>query len=351
MIDNPLIQVIVSLIILLFLGYFAYNIYLIEFEKMLKNQSDIRKEVDVIQGILDFNDKKNVKLETYNKAAQGYVDINPSINQEGGAEYSYNFWLYVDRDNIDKVFGTAEKKDIVLFLKGETKLYHSAKNKNCGNRTLAQKEHINIMIKNPLVKLKPDGTSIVIEYNNIYTPESYQDRSNLGIQCAEIDANSWNSKHKNMLGIYNLDFNRKWFMVTLIMKEVADSNNVLMNNRASCKMYINGLNVLDKKVEVVYNGKSLSATFKSNKSPLHINPSLDDLKDPYKVFGNRHIKTENAVKMADLKYFNYAIDEPKIAEIYSNGFSKKKANIVTAEEARYTMVTNAEMEKNEIKEL
>jgi len=24
-----------------------------------------------------------------------YADIRPSINQEGGAEYSYNFWVYI----------------------------------------------------------------------------------------------------------------------------------------------------------------------------------------------------------------------------------------------------------------
>ena len=322
---------------------------MIEFEKLLKSQSDIRKEVDVLKGILDFQEKNSIQIETYNKASEEFIDINPSINQEGGAEYSYNFWLYVDRDIMDSNFGSGEKKDIILFLKGESKLYYSSKNKNCGNRTQQLKEHVNVMIKNPLIKLRPDGTSIVVEYNNIYTPESYKDNSDMSRQCATIDANSWNKKHENMLGVYNLDFNRKWFMVTLIMKEVADSNNILLNNRASCKMYINGLNVLDKKVGVTYNGKALSATFKNNKSPLHINPYLDSLKDPYKVFGNRSIKKIDALKMADLKYFNYAIDEPKIAELYSNGFRKTKAEVKSENEKRYTMVTNAEMEKNEIK--
>ena len=54
---------------------------------------------------------------------------------------------------------------------------------------------------------------------------------------------------------------------------------------------------------------------------------------------------------ADLKYFNYAIDETKIAELYSNGFKKTKATIKDDKEDRYLMVTNTEMENNEIKEL
>jgi len=84
----------------------------------------------------------------------------------------------------------------------------------------------------------------------------------------------WKSKNKNMVGIYNLDFNNKWFMVTIVMKEVSDSNNILMKNRASCKIYINGINVLDKKVETVYNGSIYSATFKNNKSPFYIKTTV-----------------------------------------------------------------------------
>ena len=93
---NPVTQVIISLIILLLMGYVAYNIYLIELHHMFKGQNDIKKEVEIFNGILDFYQSKDIAYNTKNKAHEMYRDISPSINQEGGAEYSYNFWLYVE---------------------------------------------------------------------------------------------------------------------------------------------------------------------------------------------------------------------------------------------------------------
>ena len=32
-----------------------------------------------------------------------------------------------------------------------------------------------------------------------------------------------------MIGIYDIEFSNKWFMVSIVMKEVADNNNILTN--------------------------------------------------------------------------------------------------------------------------
>ena len=315
MLNSPLIQVIISLVLLILLGYFAYYIYLIEFEKMLQSSSDVKKEIKVLDGVYDFSTSEN-KYETHNEADDSYLDINPSINQEGGAEYSYNFWLYIDKNKLDKSYGPQlhqDRKDIILFLKGEKKLYLSESNKNCSNRLPSNEDYYNIMIKNPLVRLSPDGTKIVVEYNNIYNPDSFQFRANHLKNCLEIDSSSWMDKNSNLLGIYELNFNQKWFMVTIIMKEVSDSNNILMKNRASCKMYVNGLNVLNRKVETYYNGVTYSATFRNNKSPLFVNPRFDLFKPQFtEIYANKNIIKKEVLKMADLKYYNYALTEQEI---------------------------------------
>lgn len=324
------------------MGYFAYNIYLIEFEKMLSSSTNIRKEIDIIQGVYDYKTYTEIKFITDNTSKKEFVDINPSVNQEGGAEYSYNFWLYINKDKISE----KKSKDIVLFFKGEKLFYKSKANFNCSAL-------YKVLIKNPLVRLKSDGSSLVVDFNNIYNSESYQNKSNNKICTDNINENDWKSKNKNMVGIYNLDFNNKWFMVTIVMKEVSDSNNILMKNRASCKIYINGINVLDKKVETVYNGSIYSATFKNNKSPFYIKPRFDNIKENLHNFFNcDEIADENILKMADLKYFNYSIDDKKISELQANGFRKSEAvKNFKSEELRYTLVSNSEMEKNEIKEI
>jgi hypothetical protein len=355
MLNSPLIQVLASLVLLILLGYFAYYVYLIEFEQMLKTQSTIKKEIKILDGIYDFKSGQN-KYETNNEAESSYLDINPSINQEGGAEYSYNFWLYVDKKTLNTSYGTESnelRKDIILFLKGEKKLYYSESNKNCSNRLPTNTENYNIMIKNPLVRLSPDGEEIVVEYNNIYNPDSYQNRSNYLVKCNEIDASSWMDKNKNLIGIYNMKFDQRWCMITIVMKEISDTANILMKNRASCRMYINGLNVLNRKLETYYNGTSYSATFKNNKSPLYVNPNFGEFKTTFQnIYANNKITTKEVIQMADLKYYNYALTEQEIAQLYSNGFSKKEAAPPPANvDASYKMITTAEMEMSDIKEI
>ena len=141
-------------------------------------------------------------------------------------------------------------------------------------------------------------------------------------------------------------------MVTIVMKEVADSNNVLSLNRASCKMYINGVKLLDKKVETKYVNNIYSATFKNNTSPFYINPLInkDNIRDQINPY-NRVTKG-NSLKIADVKYYNYAINDEMISSLHNKGFNTEVA-VTTAvnKMTKYNMVTVDDMEYNKIKEL
>jgi hypothetical protein len=347
---NPLIQVIISLIILLLMGYIGYNIYLIELQNMFQGENDIRKEVSILSGTYDFSNSE-VRYSTQNKSQLNYKNIKPSINQEGGAEYSYNFWLFVDQEKLQPKQGGVENNDYILFLKGEKNLYASDKfNYNCAN---VDKTYNPVIItKNPLVRLSGDGKKIAVEYNNIYTADSFQQSASYK-SCNEINSKNWNERNKKMLGIYDIDFNNKWFMVTIVMKEVADSNNVLSINKASCKMYINGVKLLDKKVETKYMNNIYSATFKNNSSPFYINPKIDaPFIDAAKTpFGKPN--KENQIKIADIKYYNYAINEDIIASLSNKGFNTEIAVTATNDNklAKYSMVSVEDMEYNKIREL
>ena len=153
-----------------------------------------------------------------------------------------------------------------------------------------------------------------------------------------------------MLGVYDIEFNNKWFMVTIVMKEVSDSANVLSINRASCKMYINGTKLLDKKVETKYVNNIYSATFKNNSSPFYVNPQISDIKtiSPY-----HRVTTGNVLKISDVKYYNYAINEDMITSLYNKGFNSDIAVTATIDNkvAKYNMVSVDDMEYNIIKEL
>jgi len=347
--NNAIIQVIISLIILLLMGYIGYNIYLIELQNMFKGENDLRKEVNILNGTYDFSNNES-KFNTIDKTVINFKDIRPSTKQDGGAEYSYNFWIYIDQEKLRNI-RHSEDKDIILFLKGEKNLYYNNKtNYNCGNIKTSQNPVI--ITKNPLVRLSGDGSRIVIEYNNIYTSDSFQNDSKYNDSedaCKNVVMNDWNNRNKNMLGIYNIEFNNKWFMVTIVMKEVSDRDNVLSQNRASCKMYINSVKLLDRKVETRYINIKHSATLKNNSSPFYINPLLsENVVKPNKNPYNR-VTEENALKMSDIKYFNYAINEEMITSLYNKGFNSEIATIDT--KLTKNMVTVDDMEYNKIKEL
>lgn len=343
---DPLIQVIISLVILLLMGYIGYNIYLIELQSMFQGESDIRKEVNVLSGIYDFSNSE-VKYNTSDPTQLSYKNIKPSINQEGGAEYSYNFWLNVDQEAINP---SSSDKDIILFLKGEKNIYYNKRNYNCANQHYPNNPII--LTKNPLVRLSSDGKRIAVEYNNIYNSESYQHGSKYK-DCSYINQPEvWNNRNKNVLGIYDIEFNNKWFMVTIVMKEVSDSNNIMSLNRASCKLYMNGIKLLDKKVETKYGNNRYSATFKNNASHFYINPKIgEDIirsGNPY-----NQVSTVNALRIADVKYYNYAINGEMITSLYNKGFNTEIAVTTTIDNklSKYNLVSVDEMEDNKIKVL
>jgi len=377
---NPVTQVIISLIILLLMGYVAYNIYLIELHHMFKGQNDIKKEIDIFTGIKDFGKNKDDMYNTKNKAHETYRDISPSMNQEGGAEYSYNFWLYVDQSRIQNLEND-NKKDILLFLKGEKIFYYNNEyNYNCSFQTQTGKKNPVLITKNPLVRLSHDGKNLAVDYNNILSPESYQNNSKYR-RCEDVsNNNTWWERNRNMIGIYDIEFSNKWFMVSIVMKEVADNNNILTKNRAICRIYINGLLVFENKLETIYgsNQDIYSATFKNNNSPLYVNPVFivkesdtskanNDMRKkdlPYFDFNAGKIKIKNGdsyessvelsgiVKLGDLKYYNYAIDADAINQLFKKGLENKKAEDEKEKKySNFNMLSAYELEKNQIKEL
>ena len=383
---NPVTQVIIALIILLLMGYVAYNIYLIELHHMFKGNNDIRKETEIFNGIIDFNDIRELKYNTKNRAHEKYRDISPSINQQGGAEYTYNFWLYVDQGRITQLKNESNK-DILLFLKGEKQFYYNNDfNYNCMYKSTDSKEikHPILLTKNPLVRLSSDGKNLAVDYNNILSPDSYQNNSKYN-RCDSVDNNKpWWDRNKNMIGVYDIEFSNKWFMVTIVMKEIADNNNILTKNRAICRIYINGLLIFENKLETIYgsNQDIYSATFKNNNSPLYINPvfdmkysanspgrktsgeAMDKINENLPYLDMNMVKYDEKynvdnptdisgiVKMGDLKYYNYALEADAINQLFRNGLKNVKLDV--NKEAKYTnlnMLSSYELEKNEIKEL
>jgi hypothetical protein len=320
MILSYIIQIVLCLlllVILLFIGYYIYN-----YENLmdLKNSTVLRKDIIIFDGIMNFKTSQNWQYNTYNKSSITFKDLTPSINQNGGAEYTYNFWLKINKN----VINTVNSSDIVLLLRGSKIKIPYINNTNCE----IYNKGSYILLKNPLIRMKSDGSAIIVEYNTLTNPDAYRENGNNVINCASA---SWYDKNKGLLGIYKMDdytYNNKWFMFTVVLREITPENDILYKNKTSCKIYINGLNTLDRIVESPYNGSLGSAAMKHNRGALFVNPGDIYSTNSEKIGSNplENVQSEDDIlNMANLTYHNYALDDVEILNLFKKEFTKSPA--------------------------
>ena len=238
-----IIQVILAIFLLLIMGFLAYSIYDREYISSIKITTSNRKETKIFSGIYEYT-SSDYTIDTVNIRDPRYLDLSPSVNQNGGAEYSYNFWLYYNiKDSRSTLIDgrTPDKKYIVLFYKGlKNKLPYNQFNYSC-DTNLKDTSKSYILVKNPLVKLSNDGKHLIVEYNNINTPDTFNSSSNK-LDCNSSSIDIYDSKN-NKLGIKDMDnnlFNKTYNMVTIVMQESPKGEDELFVNRTTCKVYLNG---------------------------------------------------------------------------------------------------------------
>jgi hypothetical protein len=342
------------------MAFISYSVYNREFINSISLSNTNKKITKIFTGIFDYSSIDNIDIETYDKNDFSYLDINPSINQNGGAEYSYNFWLFFRTDpgqntiqTIDDTIksilsneyrdvspfsnsgGSYKVRDkyIVLFYKGEnTPMITNIKN-NYDCDTTSQIYDYPILVKNPLIKIKNDATEIIVEFNNINHPDTYNSIASKTIDCSTSEHNGFKERNHNKFGIKDIDskYQEKFNMITVVFQEQSKSDDISNNNKSNCKVYFNG----ELKSDKLSNTNSIendeiknfkSRVMKSNLSKLHINPSKINGKIIQQTLGDRITKIA-PLQMSDLTYYNYALNNAEIKNLYKNGFNKYDASL------------------------
>jgi len=381
---NIIIQGILSLFLVFIMAFIAYSVYNNEYFKKLGAiiTSGNKAAIPVFTGRFEFSNKQ-INIETYNPNNLGYLNINPSKNQNGGAEYSYNFWLFYHLDtNTNKINNYLNKTDYtILFFKGSSvkSMRYNSRDYECNDS--GDKK---ILIKNPLVKLRNDGKELLVEYNNINFPETYN-ASAKPLNCSSLvatsgirknpeDDNSNDLLSSNKFGIKHINtdyYNDKFNMITLVFQENPSNEDVFNNNNANYRIYLNGELVEDRlantnNIEGIYNDNSFkSRVIKNNNNKLNINPLqydniVNDVSNNNK-FINREtplatlpdqLTKIQPLQLADFTYFNYALSTAEINGLYRKGFHTELAKITTDltlsdydYASKYTMYPSKELSK------
>jgi len=372
---NTVIQIILSVFLIAIMAFICYSIYNNEIITSIKINTTTKRKTEIFTGIFDYTEQKNIMIETYDATADKFLDINPSTNQNGGAEYSYNFWLFFDlnSENSDRIAEThtditGDFKNyayIVLFYKGEVnKLPLLTNNYQCdfyNNVKLQSLRYLdeNINIKNPLVKIRNDAQEIIVEYNNINFPESYNS-SATKFNCE--NTNDTKKRNLNKFGIKEIDtkkLRQTFNMITIVFQEKPKNELIFNVESANCRVYFNGILIENRiahssSIENNDDFTSIkSRVMKSNLSKLLINPS--SVTPAIKNINTIKTKRDNdqtnieisPLQLADLSYFNYALSQKEITLLYNKGYTKSKVSFKSKVENSIPKGTLYKIDKEE----
>lgn len=332
-----LVQIIFAIILIVLMGVLAYGIYNKNAQEMLLdmiNPSSIKKSTKIIDGAYEYRGDNSAKFNTTDKTKGTYVDLSPSINQKGGAVYTYNFWLYFPTD----ATGVDKDKTLVLFNKGSNTLVKYTSILRCN--TIDNW----FLVKNPLVRLDFDLTkkinAIVVEFNSIETPDVFHEGANTGDKNC---SGGMVTKDANLIGIKDLatrtDLLEQWNMITIVVSETSPDDNVFVSsNQALVKLYLNGYAYLNKDGQL----ENKSTAMKTNNSDLHLGFSGDTTVST--IYTGAVPNESTKVAISDLTYFNYVLEDKEIIDLFKKGCNKATALIPNEHEFENAIDKEATLE-------
>lgn len=341
---GPVLQIVAAILIVILLFCIGFFIYNMEILNAIKDTGRIKKSVNVFTGMIDVgnNGGKGVSFDTVNPKSPMYRDIAPSVNQASGAEFSYNFWLYKDNELFQTITESGSvavtdegltADDYILFVHGDKNVTTYKSLCNTNTKT-------DIMVKCPLVKLERGGHMLTVELNTLGSRDAVHEQSRN--TCTDNSRN-WMDMNAHKIAIYmdhrnpNVNYDKKWFMVTLIVNDTTPSDPIPLRNKVRCRLYINGVLELDRYIDdrlgVTSSSFNTQSVLRRNTGNLHVGPkvAIDAARDT-KTNRTATTDTTNKLIMSDLKYFNYAVTEAEIKNMLKDGFSKDWAPILTSTE-------------------
>lgn len=326
------LQIVIAVVVAVALFFVAFSVYNAEIMKALSEAGNVRKRTDIFKGIKDLTASNNESYNTLDPTHPSYKDLKGSVNQKGGAEYTYNFWMHVQYDSRNPTQSTGNfktdggintgPKPYILFLRGNKKpfVYKNLCTKSSSvNPTLKT----DVLVKNPMVKLENGGDVLSVEINTMAKPDSVQ--QNARDTCNE-SSGDWEYMNKYRIALKNLkgreELNQKWFMVTIIVQDTYPNDPLPLRNKVRVRIYQNGTLELDKYLDGSLGDSSgASSVMKVNSGNFYVAPTIRDVTETNPGFN---------VKLADMSYFNYVLDPSDIKALFSGGFSKTVAPAVGA---------------------
>jgi hypothetical protein len=332
---GEIVQVVIALLLVLAMFVLGFSIYNMELVRSIQNANKQKKSVMVFSGVKDLYGSKDSFFDTSNASMGNYREIPVSVNQRGGAEFTYNFWVWKDnalgatadytdtKSGVQVVDSGLTTKDYILFMKG-SKTATNFKNicKVDTNTTATAEYKKDVLVKCPLVKFEEGLDVLTVEFNTVQAPDAVQESAE---DMCSNQTLSWSQMkgHKlSIKGFHDEAYNQKWTMVTVVIQDTFPTDPLPGRNKVRCRIYVNGVLTLDHYTDTSIKNPVGYSVLKQNVGNLFIMPSVA-------ITSTTTSAQPSALEqllMADLEYVNYALTADEIKGRYANKFSRTSAN-------------------------
>lgn len=268
-----IIQVVLVLIVVIVLNVLAVRI--MTTEKIIEDGS-VRTVVPIFKGWVDTQGFSNKKFNTYNRFDKTYRNLPLSVNFNGGAQYSYSFWIKLNNVAPDNL------SNKIILLHGDANRY-MVNTRVQGNSS----SYDWYVTKNPMIRFGDDKDEIIVEFNTTM---------DLNAKAVINRVRSTDETiRKNVISLIP----GKWALMTFVWKDNEPIGD--FENGIKFEFYIN---------DMQYHRSTHKGGLKLNSGNINILPT-GPIKDGY---------------ICDLTYYNYALTETDIRRIVDKGFTNQRFN-------------------------
>jgi hypothetical protein len=271
-----------------------------------------KQKTQIINGYAPASYLSSQSFNTINPFTDNFKKVGKSINTRGGAQFTYQFWIKLDDVSSDDMF-----KDLILIMKGDNRKYNLAKYNKDTNH-LINTYDAEYLINCPMIKFGASYRELQVFFNTSKGPIPITDglKPNITIHMTPEDDIS---TRRNVLSLLPLN----WFLFTFVFEDNYSKENG-SENGIKFTFYINDFPYLTNTAS--HDSFLRNNMLKQNDGNIYILPNLSS-----KITNGT---SPDILKMANINYFNYALESKDIARTYQSGPPTYSAVSVTSNEKK-----------------
>lgn len=293
---NPVVFIVLQVIVGLIISWIIYFIALmvLRADKLVidnKFDANRKRKTEIMSGYADCsaiaNNWHNASIETLDT----YLPIRPSTNLKGGAQFTYQLWMYIGSPELCN--------NQVIFLRGDHRKYGYRVIDNTLNLQKVVYDRIAFC---PMLSFASNPMEFKLQFNTLHN-------LNETLEITRLKSDNDAIRH-NFASI----FSQKWFLMTIVFEDnmpISDFENGLI-----VKVYIN---------DVLYQVGKYATALRQNSGNLYVFPDNNPIPN---------------MRMADFCYYNYAVNDDLIRDVSRKGPSTNATSSIRASFLNPSMISD-----------